>query len=103
MNINAETELLSELVKVQESIGGCFDQKDWKKVEQIDEHCRNVLGRINEFAKSGSSILLKLQVDLLIKSYRDLLTQSIFEQDKLAKQYDQLIIKNINMLNKKTA
>ena len=103
MNINAETELLSELVKIQEQIEFCFDQKQWQKVEQIDEHCRIVLERINEFAKSGSSILLKLQVDLLIKSYRELLTKSIFEQEKLDKRQEQLSIQNVEALNKKSS
>ncbi|MCJ8313923.1 MAG: hypothetical protein HRU38_17560 [Saccharospirillaceae bacterium] len=103
MNINAETELLSELVKIQQQIELCFDQKQWQKVEKIDKHCCIVLERINEFAKSGSSILLKLQVDLLIKSYRELLTKSIFEQEKLDKRHELLSIQNVEALNQKNS
>jgi len=101
MSVNAETELLTELIKIQEQIEFCFDQKDWQKVEQIDEYCRGVLERINEFAKSGASTLLKLQVDLLIKSYRELLTKSIFEQEKLSMRENQLKVQNVELLNNK--
>ena len=98
MNINAETKLVNELIRVQEQIEFCFDQKNWAQVEQIDDHCRDVLEQVNEFAKSGSSMLLKLQVEALIRSYRELLTQSIFEQKSLQDQHDELSTFKENVL-----
>ncbi|BCE01389.1 hypothetical protein [Marinicellulosiphila megalodicopiae] len=90
MNHYPETELLNELIKIQEQIELCFDMKQWSQVESIDTHCRSVLEKVNEFAKTGASVMLKLQVEALIKSYRELLTQSIFEQNALKDKHDQL-------------